>query len=124
MTDILAIIAERKIREAMERGEFDHLDGMGKPLAMDEDLSGVPAEMRMAYKVLKNAGFIPPEVELRKEIVSMSEMMNTLEDEEERRRKRKELDFKLLKLAMMRNRPVNLEAFPEYEVKIVSKFVG
>src|SRR5512143_2267990 len=112
--DILATIAERKIREAMARGELDNLPGAGKPLAMDEDLSGVPDELRMAYKMLKNAGFVPPEVELRKEIVSLREMLGTLEDDEPRRRLRRELDFKLLRLNTMRKRPVNLDEFPDY----------
>ena len=103
--DIMATIAERKIREAMARGDLDNLAGAGNPLAMDEDLSGVPAEMRMAYKVLKNAGFVPPEVELRKEIVSLREMLGQLEDDEQRRSLRRQLDFKLLKLSMMRKRP-------------------
>src|SRR5690349_3646881 len=112
--DILATMAERKIREAMARGEFDDLPGRGKPLVMEEETSGVPAEFRMAYKILKNAGFLPPEVELRKEIVSLRELLNSLEDDEELRKKRRELDFKLLKLSMMRRRPVNLDEFPEY----------
>lgn len=47
-------------------------------------LSGVPAELRMAYKVLKNAGFVPPEVEMRKEIVSLREMPGQQEDDAER----------------------------------------
>ena len=49
MFDILSKIAEQKIREAQERGEFDDLPGKGKPLDL-EDLSGVPEEMRMAYR--------------------------------------------------------------------------
>lgn len=122
--DILATIAERKIREAMARGELDNLPGKGKPLAMDEDLSGVPAELRMAYKLLKNAGFVPPEVELRKEIVSLREMLGTLEDDEERRRVGRELDFKLLKLGMMRKRAANLDEFPEYREKIIERLGG
>ena len=122
--DILASIAERKIREAMAQGEFDDLPGAGKPLAMDEDLTGVPAELRMAYKILKNAGFVPPEVELRKEIVSLREMLGTLEDEEKRRRAGRELDFKLLKLSMMRKRPVDLDEFPEYREKIIERLGG
>jgi hypothetical protein len=73
--DILAIIAERKIREAIARGELDDLPGKGKPLAMDEDLSWVPEELRNAHNVLKN---VPPEVELRKEIVSLREILGTL----------------------------------------------
>lgn len=122
--EIMATIAERKIRESMERGEFDDLAGKGKPLAMDEDLSGVSAELRMAYKVLKNAGFVPPEVALRNEIVSLRELVNSVEDDEERRKKQRELDFKLLKLSMMRNRPFDLDQFPEYREKVVGKLGG
>jgi hypothetical protein len=119
--DVLATIAERKIREAMERGEFDDLPGAGKPLVMEEDLAGVPAELRMAYKILKNAGFVPPEVELRREIMSLRELVSTMEDDDERRQKQRELDFKLLKLSMMRKRPVDLELFPEYRDKVLAK---
>ncbi len=122
--DILAVIAERKIREAMARGEFDDLPGRGKPLEMEEDVAGIPAELRMAYKILKNAGCLPPELELRKEIVALRDLVNSLEDDEERRKKPSELDFKFLKLAMMRNRPANLDAFPVYREKIVRKIVG
>jgi len=118
--DAMALVAERKIREAMARGEFDNLAGAGKPLP-EEDLSGVPEELRMAYKVLKNAGCLPPEVELRNEIVSLRDLVRSTEDDEERRKRLKELQFKLMKLEMMRNRPLNLEAFPEYEEKIVER---
>ena len=118
--DVLATVAERKIREAMARGEFDNLAGAGKPLP-EEDLSGVPEELRMAYKVLKNAGCLPPEVELRNEIVSLRDLVRSTEDDEERRKRLKELQFKLMKLEMMRNRPLNLEGFPEYEEKIVER---
>lgn len=119
--DILSTIAERKIREAMARGELDNLSGAGQPLAMDEDLSGVPEEVRMAYKILKNAGFVPPEVELRKEIVSLREMLGQLEDDEQARILRRQLDFKLLKLNMMRKRPLDLDEFPEYRDKVIAR---
>ena len=122
--DIFSTIAERKIREAMARGELDNLAGAGQPLAMDEDLSGVPAELRMAYKILKNAGFVPPEVELRKEIVSLREMLGQLEDDEERRTLRRQLDYKLLKLNMMRKRPLDLDEFPEYRDRIIDRLGG
>ena len=89
--DVLTTIAERKIREAMARGELDNLPGRGRPLAMDEDLSGVPLELRMAYKVLKNACCVPPEVELRKEIVTLQNLLATLEEGEERRTRLREL---------------------------------
>ena len=119
--DILALIAERKIREAIARGELDDLPGKGKPLAMDEDLCWVPEELRIAYKVLKNAGFVPPEVELRKQIVSLREMMVGLDDVEQRRTLRRKLDFMLLKLNMTRKRPFNLDEFPAYRDKIIDR---
>jgi len=122
--DIISTIAERKIREAITRGELDNLPGAGKPLALDDDLSGVPFELRMAYKILKNAGFVPPEVELRKEIVSLREMMGRLEDDEQRRALRRQLDYKLLKLNMMRKRPLDLDEIPEYRDKIIDRLGG
>ena len=121
--DAMAIVAERKIREAMARGEFDNLSGAGKPLP-EEDLSGVPDEFRMAYKVLKNAGCLPLEVELRKEIVTLRDLVRSIDDEEERRKRMKELQFKMMKLEMMRNRPLNLESFPEYEDQVVARLTG
>ncbi|HEY5973716.1 MAG TPA: DnaJ family domain-containing protein [Geobacteraceae bacterium] len=121
--DILATVAEQKIREAMARGEFDNLPGAGKPLVM-EDYSGIPEELRMAYKVLKNAGCVPPEVELRKEIVTLQNLLATLEEGEERRTRLRELNFKLLKLNSMRRRPVDLEAFPEYREKLYERLAG
>ena len=121
---ILSTIAERRIREAMTRGELDKLAGAGQPLVMDEDLSGVPAELRMAYKILKNAGFVPPEVELRKEIVSLREMLGQLEDDKQRRTLRRQLDFKLLKLNMMRRRPLDLDEFPAYRDRIIDRLGG
>ena len=54
----------------MERGEFDNLPGAGKPLDLDNN-PFVPTELRMAYKVLKNAGVVPQEVETHNEIRSL-----------------------------------------------------
>ena len=78
---IFARIAEARIREAMERGEFDHLPGAGRPLEL-EDLSRVPADMRLTYKVLRNADVVPPEVELRREIYSLGRLIDAADDDE------------------------------------------
>jgi hypothetical protein len=58
----LEFIAERKIAEAAAQGEFDNLPGAGQPLDLAEDPL-VPEEQRMANRILRNAGFKPPEVE-------------------------------------------------------------
>jgi hypothetical protein len=74
MSDLLQTLAESKIREAIDRGDFNNLPGQGRPLEL-EDLSHVSPELRMAYKVLKNNGFVPEEMELQKEIHSIDELI-------------------------------------------------
>jgi hypothetical protein len=74
MSDLLRTLAESKIRAAIDRGDFDNLPGMGQPLQL-EDLSHVPPELRMAYKLLKNNGFLPEEMELQKEIHSLDDLI-------------------------------------------------
>jgi hypothetical protein len=76
-------LAESKIRDAMARGEFDDLPGHGKPLEL-EDLSRVPAELRMGYKLLRNAGCLPPELEARKEEARLGALLAATGDPEER----------------------------------------
>src|SRR5512135_1072 len=118
--EIFSKIAEQKIREAIERGDFDHLENSGRPLNL-EDETWIPEDLRSAYRVLKNAGCIPPELELRKEVLNLRELLDTIDDDKERIRKIRELNFKLMKLGEMRKRPLNLEQFPEYEEKICGK---
>ena len=121
--DIFARIAERLIREAMENGEFDNLEGAGKPLNFADE-TWIPEDLRIAYRVLKNAGYIPPEIELRNEIINMSSLINTIDDDKERLKKIKELNFILLKLNTMRKRPFEIDSFPEYEGKVADKLTG
>lgn len=120
--EIFRIIAERLIAEAIERGDFDNLKGAGKPLNLEED-AYIPEDLRMAYRVLKNAGFLPPELELKKEIVNMKDLLNTIDDDKERIKKIRELNFKIMKLNMMRKSPLNLEEFPLYEEKLLNKLL-
>ncbi|WP_371320142.1 J-domain-containing protein [Chengkuizengella axinellae] len=65
----------KKIREAKAKGEFDNLPGKGKKLEL-EDLSHIPNELRMSYKILKNAGIVPVEMQLKKEIVSLQDLID------------------------------------------------
>jgi len=60
-------LAEKRIQEAIRQGQFENLPGRGKPIIFEDD-SMVPQDLRMAYKMLKNAGFIPPELQTEKEI--------------------------------------------------------
>jgi len=67
-------IAEKKIAEAIARGELDDLPGAGKPLELDDD-ANVPEDLRVAYRILKNAGFVPPEVESLREIGDLERLV-------------------------------------------------
>jgi len=118
--DPMAAIAERKILEAIERDEFDGLPGKGKPLDLSDEPM-VPAELRIAYKVLKNAGYLPPELELRNEIVRLKDLIDAVRDEGEKRARIKELNVKLLRFNLLKKRPVNLESVPEYRDRVVDK---
>ena len=72
-------LAEERIHEAQKNGVFDNLAGKGKPLVF-EDLSLVPADLRMAYHILKNSNVLPSEIELRKEIHSLRDLLAYIED--------------------------------------------
>lgn len=71
---MLSWLAEQRIQEAMRNGEFADLPGHGKPLEL-EDLSGVPEELRMSFKIMKNAGILPEELTLRAECVTLEELL-------------------------------------------------
>jgi hypothetical protein len=119
--NIFSKIAEQRITEAIRNGAFDNLEGSGKPIRLEDD-TWIPEDLRPIYRVLKNAGCIPPELELRKEVLTLGELIHTLDDERERIKKIRELNFKLLKLNEMRERPLSHGLLPEYEEKIVRKF--
>ena len=65
--DWTALIADRKIKEAMDAGEFDNLEGKGEPLRIEED-PFTPVEIRVAHKLLKNANALPQWLQLEKDI--------------------------------------------------------
>ena len=72
--------AERHIRDAQQQGEFDHLPGTGAPLRLDDD-AHVPAELRAGYRLLKNAGCLPPELAQRKEALALADLLKTVQQD-------------------------------------------
>ncbi len=115
------IIAERKIQEAIRNGELDNLPGKGKPLQLDDE-SGIPEDLRLAYKILKNADCLPPEVELKKEIVRLRDLLEGMEDVDEKYRLMKKLNFQIMKLNLMRPVSPLLEENQVYYEKVVERF--
>jgi len=82
---LLDQLAEQHIRAAQEKGELSNLPGEGSPLELDDD-SHVPAELRSGYRLLKNAGFLPPELEMRREAMEISDLLRNLDPEDQRYR--------------------------------------
>jgi len=113
-------IAEERIKEAQRAGAFDNLPGKGKPLAL-EDLSWVPEDLRIGYHVLKNAHVLPPEAELLKDIHTIEDLLKHVEDEGERRALAKSIQFKLIRLDMLKRRSMPLRSVRDYSRKLVDK---
>jgi hypothetical protein len=113
-------VAEERIQEAMRKGAFDNLPGAGRPLEFDDDLL-VPPELRVANRILKNAGCIPPELEERREMAALEASLPAL-DEEARKRAIAKLAVMRARLGPRRGRPLALNRF--YQRKIVEKLAG
>ena len=113
-------IAEERIKEAQRAGAFDNLPGKGKPLDL-EDLSWVPDDLRIGYLVLKNAHVLPPEAELLKDIHTIEDLLKHVEDEGERRALAKSIQFKLIRLDMLKRRSMPLRSVRDYSRKLVDK---
>lgn len=103
---LIDMLAEEQIAAAINRGEFDDLPGKGKPLVLEDDVA-VPDELRVAYRILKNAGCLPPEQELRKEIRQVEALLNQVEADLEAQKIRRRLCLMRTQLAMQ-GRDVNL----------------
>jgi hypothetical protein len=78
---MFSLIAERKIAEAIAAGELDDLPGTGKPLELEDD-SHVPEDLRAAYRILKNAGYVPPEVQSLNQIAELEHLVNDVPQDE------------------------------------------
>ncbi|MGE8203084.1 DUF1992 domain-containing protein [Heyndrickxia sp. NPDC080065] len=118
-------ITEDQIRKAYKNGEFDNLPGMGKPLPEDE-LANIPEDLRMAYRIMRNAGFSPEEASVKKELMTIEDLIRKSESELNKEDLRKELNEKMLKyneLLSKRRVKTNSSVFKNYERKIEKKFL-
>ena len=121
--DLFHIVSEDRIKKAYQDGEFDNLPGLGKPLQL-EDLSGIPEELRMAYKLLKNAGYTQEEGQLRQEMMTIEGLLKKCDDSNEKESLQKKLNEKLLRfnqLMSKRGVKTNSAIFKNYEQKVQKK---
>ena len=115
-------IVERRIKTAQREGAFDNLPGAGRPLELSDD-SHIPEELRLSYKILKNADCLPPELELRKEIKQTEDLLAGVTDIHEQYRLNKKLNFLITKVNMLRGTRVEME-IPQRYMGRLSERVG
>lgn len=113
-------IVEERIRHAQKNGVFENLKGAGKPLALEDDRH-VPEELRLAYKILKNADCAPPEVELKKQIRQTEELLRGMAETAEKYRVLKKLNFLIMKMNSLRCTRVEFEMPQHYQERLVDK---
>lgn len=119
---IFSRLAEQKIEEAIRNGELDHLPFAGKKLPID-DLSHIPEDLRMSYRIMKNAGYVPEEVTLRKECVRLYDLLGAACSDGEQEQLQRKLNEKRLRLQLlMEQRGLSgNSAFAQYESKVMER---
>ncbi len=113
-------IVEDRIRAAQRKGELDNLPGTGKPLDLEDDRH-IPEDLRLAYKILKNADCMPPEIELKKEIKRTEDLLAGMEDTAEKYHTLKKLNFLVMKLNTIRATSVQFEMPQKYVGRVVDR---
>ena len=116
-------LAEERIRNALRDGEFDDLPGSGEPLMLDDD-SAVPESLRVAYRVLRNAGCLPAEQQLRIEIDQVDALLQRIETDAEALPLRRRLDWLRTRLAMQGRDANLLVAESAYREKLLRKLAS
>ncbi len=100
-------IAERRIEEAMAEGSLDAPGWAGRPLPLDED-AAVPADQRIAWRILRNAGYVPEEVELRRDLADVL-ARHARADARQRPALEQQIEALRLRIGLLRPRPVVLD---------------
>jgi hypothetical protein len=96
-------LAQNRIEEAIASGEFDELPGRGQPLDLTDYFSRPPTE-RAGVSLLKNAGVLPPEIELLKLAARAEEALTRCTDPAQRARLNTELQEHRVAFAMAMER--------------------
>lgn len=113
-------IVEERIKIAQYKGKFENLPGAGKPLVFPDD-QHIPEDLRLAYKILKNADCVPPEIEMRKEIRRTEDLLADMKDTAERYRALKKLNFMIMKLNATRNSDARFEMPQKYMSELADR---
>ena len=121
MFTALHFIAEKRIEKAIQEGTMDDLSHWKNKPMPEDDMKGVPADLRMGYKILKNSGHVPEEVYLRNEIKQTEDLLRACHDEKEKYKKLKKLEFLRYKLEFKMGKKLQLDTSSNYYEKVVNK---
>ena len=113
-------IVEERIRIAQKKGDFENLDGAGKPLKLNDD-HNIPEELRLAYKILKNADITPPEIALKNEILRTEDLLQDMTDTAEKYRTLKKLNFMIMRLNDIRSGSIEFDMPQHYSDKLIDR---
>lgn len=116
-------IVEARIKTAQKKGVFENLEGSGKPLAIEDDRQ-VAEDLRLAYKILKNADFLPPQVEIRKKIEQTEQLLAGMKDTAEKYQTLKKLNLLIMKLNLLHRSAIDLDMPQQYGDKLVNRFAS
>lgn len=112
-------LVEQRILAAQRKGEFENLPGSGAPIDFAND-SHVPEDLRMAYKMLKNADCVPPEIEIKKQILNTEDLLGGMKDSREKYKVIKKLNYLIMKMNCLRDTAISLEE-PQYSGQILDR---
>lgn len=113
-------IVEERIRRAQEEGLFDDLPGKGKPLKLDDD-SMIAPHLRASYRILKNAGILPPEMQLRKEVNQLKQLLDQVHCEDDAKQLVREINEKITASNIMGRFSVSSEMNQVYSEKVLDR---
>lgn len=124
MLTSLHFIAERMIEKAIKEDQLTDLSHWrNKPLPKD-DMDQIPSDLRMGYKVLKNSGYVPEEVNILKEIRTTEDLLKHCQDEKEKYQQLKKLECLRFKLETQHGKKFSFNDESPYYSKVVSAIGG
>jgi hypothetical protein len=107
-------IVEARIRMAEKKGAFENLEGRGRPIEFADDRH-IPEDLRLAFKILKNADCLPAEIELKKEIERTEDLLASMTDARDRYRAMRKINYMIYKLNTLRQGSIELDLPQRYE---------